>query len=271
MRPERRRHRAIVSRGWRHPSGWVRARPRSRRRRRSAPPCRDRHPGCRAAKTSRAAPLAVASPPRMASTGACARPASSGNTLNSRISPCCRATTRFSPATVSSSRPWPCTSHTSVLPRLARVSTIGRAQLGSNTPVSWRRTEAGLASGPRRLNIVRVPSSTLGPAAWRRAAWWRGAKRNTQCAARRMAGRRSIGTSTFTPSVASTSAPTVRLLRARLPCLATGTPRPASTKVTAVETFNVPAWSPPVPQTSIAPGGALRRAACGCEWRARRR
>ncbi len=105
--------------------------------------------------------------------------------------------------------------------------------------------------------MVRVPSSTRGPAAWRIEGWWRGANRNTQLAARRMSGSRAIGASTLTPSAASTSAPPVREDSARLPCLATGTPAPATTKVTAVETFSVPALSPPVPQTSIAPSGAV--------------
>ena len=63
----------------------------------------------------------------------------------------------------------------------------------------------------------------------------------------------------LTPSAVSTSAPPVREDSARLPCLATGTPQPAATKVTAVETLSVPAPSPPVPQTSIAPGGAATR------------
>ena len=39
--------------------------------------------------------------------------------------------------------------------------------VGENTPVNCRRTRAGLASGPSRLKIVRVPSSTRGPAACR--------------------------------------------------------------------------------------------------------
>ena len=47
---------------------------------------------------------------------------------------------------------------------------MGRAQEGSNTPVNCRFTSAGLASGPNRLKIVRVPNSTRGPAAWRSAA-----------------------------------------------------------------------------------------------------
>ena len=105
--------------------------------------------------------------------------------------------------------------------------------------------------------MVRVPSSTRGPAAWRVDGWWRGANRKTQLAARRMLGSSAIGASTLTPSAASTSAPPVREDSARLPCLATGTPAPATTKVTAVETFNVPALSPPVPQTSMAPSGAV--------------
>ena len=42
----------------------------------------------------------------------------------------------------------------------------------------------------------------------------------------------------------------------RLPCLATGTPQPATTRAAAVETLKVPEPSPPVPTVSMAPGGA---------------
>ena len=42
----------------------------------------------------------------------------------------------------------------------------------------------------------------------------------------------------------------------RLPCLATGTPQPATTSAAAVEMLKVPAPSPPVPTVSMAPGGA---------------
>ena len=59
-----------------------------------------------------------------------------------------------------------------------------------------------------------------------------------------------------TPRYSSTSAAPVRDDIARLPCLATGTPQATTTKAAAVETFSVPAPSPPVPQTSIAPAGA---------------
>ena len=63
--------------------------------------------------------------------------------------------------------------------------------------------------------------------------------------------------STRTPSCSSTSAAPLFDDMLRLPCLATGTPQAATTKATAVETFSVPSPSPPVPQTSMAPGGAL--------------
>ena len=42
----------------------------------------------------------------------------------------------------------------------------------------------------------------------------------------------------------------------RLPCLATGDAAAATTKETAVEMLSVPSPSPPVPQRSIAMGGA---------------
>ena len=47
--------------------------------------------------------------------------------------------------------------------------------------------------------------------------------------------------------------------RLRLPCLATGTPAPATTNAVAVEMFSVPLPSPPVPTMSIASCGAVMR------------
>ncbi len=41
-----------------------------------------------------------------------------------------------------------------------------------------------------------------------------------------------------------------------MPCLATGTPQPATTSALAVEILKLPEESPPVPQVSIVPGGA---------------
>jgi hypothetical protein len=60
----------------------------------------------------------------------------------------------------------------------------------------------------------------------------------------------------LTPSVVSTSADPDFEESARLPCLATGTPQPATTKALAVEILKLPEASPPVPQVSIVPGGA---------------
>ena len=65
-------------------------------------------------------------------------------------------------------------------------------------------------------------------------------------------GRSSI----LTPSAPSTSAAPERDDSARLPCLATGTPAPATMKAAQVETLNEPDASPPVPTTSMASGGA---------------
>ena len=53
------------------------------------------------------------------------------------------------------------------------------------------------------------------------------------------------------PSVSTTSAEPHSDDTERLPCLATFSPAPATTKAVAVETLKVPAASPPVPQVSI--------------------
>src|SRR5271154_1830151 len=68
-------------------------------------------------------------------------------------------------------------------------------------------------------------------------------------------GLRSI----LTPSAASTSAAPERDDKARLPCLATGTPAPATISAAQVEMLNEPEASPPVPTTSMASGGAWTR------------
>ena len=56
---------------------------------------------------------------------------------------------------------------------------------------------------------------------------------------------------TSTPSAPSTSALPERLVAARLPCLATGSPAPAMTKAAAVETLKHLAALEPVPAVSI--------------------
>ncbi len=61
----------------------------------------------------------------------------------------------------------------------------------------------------------------------------------------------------LTPSAVSTSAEPDFDDSARLPCLATGTPQPATTSALAVEMLKLPEESPPVPQVSIVPGGRV--------------
>src|SRR5258708_12938226 len=57
---------------------------------------------------------------------------------------------------------------------------------------------------------------------------------------------------TFTPSASNRSALPHRLEALRLPCFATRTPHAASTRAATVDTLNVWAPSPPVPQASNA-------------------
>ena len=64
----------------------------------------------------------------------------------------------------------------------------------------------------------------------------------------------SAGASRRTPRASSTSADPTEDDAARLPCLATGTPHPATAKAAIVETLTLCSWSPPVPTTSIASG-----------------
>ena len=65
--------------------------------------------------------------------------------------------------------------------------------------------------------------------------------------------------SMFTPRAAKTSAAPERDESARLPCLATGTPAPATIKAAQVEILNEPEASPPVPTMSTASAGADTR------------
>ena len=53
------------------------------------------------------------------------------------------------------------------------------------------------------------------------------------------------------PSASSTSALPAAEETARLPCLATGTPAPATTNAVVVEMLKVCSPSPPVPQVSM--------------------
>ena len=165
--------------------------------------------------------------------------------------------TREGPVVLSSSRPSaPCTTQARSVPNCARTWAIGSTHSPANTPMSCRLAPAGLASGPSRLKIVRVPSSTRAPATWRMAPWWRGAIMKPIPAPRIERSTSATSASMLTPSAVRTSAEPARDDSARLPCLATGTPQAATTIAAAVEMLKVPDASPPVPQVSIAVSGA---------------
>ena len=68
---------------------------------------------------------------------------------------------------------------------------------------------------------------------------------------------RLMSASILTPSAARMSAEPDFDEKLRLPCLATGTPQPATTMAAAVEMLKLPEPSPPVPTVSMAPGGAV--------------
>ena len=180
--------------------------------------------------------------------------------VNSVIWPSCSAATWLSSAIDSSSVPSPpCTSQADVDPRSRSTSAMGRSQSALNAPVSWRRTPAGLVSGPNRLKTVRVPSSVRGGPTWRIAGWCIGAIMKQMPAWSSARCATAGPPSTLMPIWVSASAAPDFDDRFRLPCLATGTPAPATTKAVAVEMFSVPLPSPPVPTMSIAPSGAVTR------------
>src|ERR1700738_4291437 len=169
------------------------------------------------------------------------RPASSGVTSKVRIWPFSSAATDVGPVSVISSRPSePCTTQTASAPRFFNTCASGCTHCLENTPTICRLTPAGLDSGPSRLKMVRVASSVrVGPTFFLAGG---GAGANMKpmpasCTQRpTCSGLRSI----FTPRDDNTSAAPERDDSARLPCLATGTPQPATMKEAQVETLNEP-------------------------------
>ncbi len=109
--------------------------------------------------------LVSASPPRNASRPTFFRPTSSGLISNTRTLPFSSAAIAVGPDVVISSSPSePCAIQTHSEPRFFSTCAIGSIQCFENTPIIWRFTPAGLESGPSRLKMVRVPSSTrVGP------------------------------------------------------------------------------------------------------------
>ena len=63
-----------------------------------------------------------------------------------------------------------------------------------------------MVSGPKKLNVVAIPSSRLGPAACRREEWKTGAKQNVMPASTATSPTRAGGRSRAMPSASSTSA-----------------------------------------------------------------
>ena len=121
---------------------------------------------------------------------------------------------------------------------------------GKATPMSWLLAPAGLVSGPRMLNTVRMPISRRTGAAWRIDGWKTGANMKPMPPSLMQRSTPSGGRSMRTPRASSTSAAPHLLEAARLPCLATFSPAPAATKAAAVEMLNVSCPSPPVPTES---------------------
>ena len=79
--------------------------------------------------------------------------------------PFSRLATKLGPVRVISSSPSePCTTQTNSEPRFFSTCASGCTHCRENTPTICRLTPAGLESGPSRLKIVRVASSTrVGP------------------------------------------------------------------------------------------------------------
>src|ERR1700754_3700261 len=144
-------------------------------------------------------------------------------------------------------------------PRFFSTCASGCTHCREKTPIICRLTPAGLASGPNRLKIVRVASSTrVGPTFFQ-AGWCEGANMKTIPVSATQRPTCSGVISILTPSDDSTSAAPERDDSARLPCLATGTPVPATMNEAQVETLTDPEPSPPVPTTSTASAGAVTR------------
>src|SRR6201987_3483674 len=176
------------------------------------------------------------------------------------MAPFSSALTLVGPDVVISSRPSePCTTQTLSAPRFFKTCASGSVQCFEKTPIIWRRTPAGLDSGPSRLKIVRVPSSTRVAATFFIAGWCAGANMKPMPASAMQCPIASGVRLILTPSAVSTSAAPEREDNARLPCLATGTPAPATISAAQVEILNEPEASPPAPTTSMASGGACTR------------
>src|SRR5689334_3452180 len=144
-----------------------------------------------------------------------------------------------------------CTTRACSVPRRARAVATSGARSRSATPITWRRTLAGLASGPRRFITEVIASSRRTGFACRIAGWKLGAKRNVTHASRSTRAASAASMLMATPSASSTSAEPHFEVNERLPCFATTAPAPAATNAAAVEILKVGTAPPPVPHVSI--------------------
>lgn len=137
-------------------------------------------------------------------------------------------------------------------PRACKTPSMLRAIFASETPTSCLRIRPGLASGPRKLNMVATPSSFRVGAAWRIAGWKRGARQKPTPASRTQRPTPFGVISMATPRASRTSADPDAELEALPPCLQTMAPAPATTKATVVEMLMLWERSPPVPHVQTA-------------------
>ena len=154
------------------------------------------------------------------------------------------------PVVVSSSRPSSPRKTFARTPRRASTSAISGSMRSSDTPTTCANGRAGFVSGPRKLKTVGTRSSRRTGAAFPAAGWNTGANMKPMPASARHRCTPPASRSILTPSASSTSAEPQCDDAARLPCLATGTPAPATTIAATVEMLNVLLRSPPVPQVS---------------------
>ncbi len=185
-------------------------------------------------------------------------PTSRGSKVSSVTRPSRTTQTRDVAVVVSSSRPSSPRKTREEWPRSAKTPAMIGAIRASATPIAWALTRAGLVSGPRKLNTVRMPSWPRADATCRRAGWNFTAKQKVMPASSATSATRLGVSSRLTPSFSSTSEAPDAEEAARLPCLTTFAPVPATTIADMVEMLTVLAPSPPVPTMStVSPGTSI--------------
>ena len=225
---------------------------------------------CAPPSTARATRAASAgSPPRRSSGDARGIPCSVGSRRLWKTFPPRTSNTTDEPVVVSSSSPSSPRKSLARVPRRASTSAISGSIRSSETPTTCAVGRAGFVSGPRKLNEVGTRSSPRTGPACPNAGWKTGANMKPMPASARQRSTPVASRSIFTPSASRRSAEPQWLEAARLPCLATGTPAPATTIAATVEMLNVPLRSPPVPHVSSTGAGAETGFANSSAMRAR--